>query len=285
MKEPVIPCDKNQGLEEKLEAFKIALRTKSHTLIETDMSSEEFYNSGLLRSAIESLRGSNSAAMSEKREFVSEVLNDLLTKKRIRNWSSSGSKNRFDYSIELLNGKTSVIELKGCLDGNNTNIYERPLNADEFIFWSVCQNPASDPRKNIWSGLHTRLSADLISREIKIDGLIVWDMLCGKFRKCPKLVDPTRAIEVGKFSLPPPCLYVFPASIPSPRKNPKPRSGDINDIGFLGVLAETYKVKSNEVYTVGIEVAYQGNELARVTEVTQNSRSIKRSKPTAIKRK
>ena len=31
----------------------------------------------------------------------------------------------------------SAIELKGCLDGNNTDIFERPTHVQEFVMWSV----------------------------------------------------------------------------------------------------------------------------------------------------
>ncbi|MGH2137807.1 hypothetical protein, partial [Enterococcus faecalis] len=76
-----------------------------------------------------------------------------------------------DYTVALNSGKTAVIELKGCLDGNNTNIFERPPHANEFIIWSVCTNPGADPRRNAWSGIHTRLSAEIISRQQRVDGL------------------------------------------------------------------------------------------------------------------
>ena len=38
--------------------------------------------------------------------------------------------------------------MKGCLDGENTNKFERPTEADEFITWSLCTNSGADPRRN-----------------------------------------------------------------------------------------------------------------------------------------
>ncbi len=32
---------------------------------------------------------------------------------------------------------------------NNTNIFTRPPNADEFVIWSLCQNPGSNMSHNI----------------------------------------------------------------------------------------------------------------------------------------
>ena len=36
------------------------------------------------------------------------------------------------------------------MDENNTNIFERPPHAHEFIIWSVCTNPGADPQHNAW---------------------------------------------------------------------------------------------------------------------------------------
>jgi len=55
-------------------------------------------------------------------------------------------------------------------------------------------------RVNVGSGVHTRLGAEVISRGQRVDGLIVWDMLCGTAaRPCPKLeVDETRGTAIVK---------------------------------------------------------------------------------------
>lgn len=86
---------------------------------------------------------------------VSRVLAFMQDGDFIKDWQSAGSKNRHDYSVTLPDGRVSVIELKGCLDGNNTAIFERPSHAQEFIIWSVCSNGSADPRLNVWSGIHT----------------------------------------------------------------------------------------------------------------------------------
>jgi len=161
----VIPCEQNKQLREKIQEFAETLKTESHTLGDHGLSENDFYNSGLFRGAIERVRGQFSAAMREKREFVSNVLNHMQDQGFIGDWESAGEANRHDYAVQLNSGRTAIIELKGCLDGNNTNIFERPPHANEFIVWSVCTNTGSDPRHNAWSGIHTRLSAEIISRE------------------------------------------------------------------------------------------------------------------------
>ena len=145
-----------------------------------------------------------------------------------------GSTNRHDYTLKLRSGKTAVIELKGCLDGNNTNIFQRPAHAEEFIIWSVCANRGADPRRNVWSGLHTRLSATIIAEEKRVDGLVVWDWVCGTIgRTCPKLTASDRRTTVAQYRLPPPCIYVFPSTIPTPRNNANPRAQPLAAVELL----------------------------------------------------
>jgi hypothetical protein len=60
--------------------------------------------------------------------------------------------------------------------------------------------------------IYSLISLLRLSRAQRVDGLIVWDMVCGTIgRPCPKLAaDPTRFTTVGPFNLPPPCIYLFP---------------------------------------------------------------------------
>jgi len=199
------------------------LKTRAHTLM-PDVPESEFYRSGLLRGAVEYMRGQYSATMGDKRAFAKLVLNSLEDRKFIRGWEPAGGQNRYDYEVELSSGRLAAIELKGCLDGNNTNIFERPAQANEFVIWSVCTNPGADPEKNAWSGIHTRLSAEIIHRRVCVDGLVVWDMLCGtEARPCPKMLDASRKeFDIGQYSVPPPCIYLFPSTVPTVRNNPAP---------------------------------------------------------------
>src|SRR5665213_32434 len=218
----VIPCTQNKQLRVLIEDFSEVLKTEAHNLGTHELSEKDFYNSGLFRGAIERIRGQYSATMSSKREFAKHILNFMQDQKFIAQWDSSGEKNRHDYTVHLPNGRVSVIELKGCMDGNNTTIYERPPHAQEFIVWSLCTNPGANPRLNAWSGIHTRIGADIIGRKQRVDGVIIWDMVCGTIgRPCPKLENaPGRITAVAHYELPPPCIYVLPATIASVRNNP-----------------------------------------------------------------
>ena len=282
----VIPCERNQALRVKIEEFAETLKTEAHTLGDHGLDEQEFYNSGLFRGAIERLRGQFSATMREKRDFVRLALNHMQDNGFIADWESAGEANRHDYSVMLNSGRVAVIELKGCLDGNNTNIFERPPHAEEFIVWSVCTNPGADPRHNVWSGIHTRLSAEIVFREQRVDGVLVWDMVCGTIgRPCPKLVeDGTRATEVGPYILPPPCVYVLPATVPSPRNNPNPKAQALEKVELLQAFHECFGGQPEEVNFVDFAVEHRGADTVRTTTVRRGEQVQKASEATAIRR-
>ena len=282
----VIPCSQNRQLRNRIEEFAETLRTESHTLGNHGLDEQEFYNSGLFRGAIERIRGQFSATMGPKREFVQHVLNHMQDGGFIADWESAGEANRHDYAVRLNSGRMAIIELKGCLDGNNTNIFERPPHAQEFVIWSVCTNPGADPRHNAWSGIHTRLSAEIIFREQRVDGAIIWDMVCGTIgRPCPKLQgQPQRVTEVGPFSLPPACIYVLPATIPSPRNNPRPVAQRLQDVELLQAFHDCFRGEDAEVNYVDFEVQHRGAETLRTTTVRRGGAVVRASEATAIRR-
>ncbi len=283
----VIPCKQNQDLREEIERFAEILRTQAHTLGNHGLSEREFYESGLFRGAIERIGGQFKAKMGPKREFVQHVLNHMQDRNFIDDWEFAGAKNRHDYVVQLKSGKTAVIELKGCLDGNNSTIFERPPNAEEFLVWGVCTNQGSDPRRNAWSGIHTRLGAEIISMEKQVDGLVIWDMVCGTIgRPCPKAdYNNMRMREVGPFFLPPPCIYVFPGTIPSPRNNASPSSQKIEDVELLSAFVSCFGGHDDEISYVEYEVSHHGVDTVRITRILRNGETIRESKPTTIKRK
>jgi len=282
----IIPCEKNEELTKRIESFAETLKVEAHLLGEHGLSEQEFYDSGLFRGAIERIRGQYSATMREKRDFVSRVLNHMQDGGFIKDWSSAGEANRHDYTVTMPTGRVAVIELKGCLDGNNTNIFERPPQAQEFIIWSVCTNPGADPRHNAWSGIHTRLSTEIIFRSQRVDGLIIWDMVCGTLgRPCPKLaLDPSRITTVGPYNLPPPCIYLFPATVPSVRNNPHPPAQSKDDVQILKAFHECFGGHDDELNYVQFEVANQGADVVRTTRIHRGGAEMRASSPTTIRR-
>ena len=287
---PVIPCEANPELKRRIDEFAEVLKTQSHMLGAHGLDEQEFYQSGILRGAVERMRGQYSATMREKREFVRLVLNHLQDTGFIDEYSESDGPVRHDYAVTMQGGRVCAIALKGCLDGNNTNIFERPAFAQEFVLWSICTNPGADPRHNVWSGIHTRLSAEIAERQQQVDGLVVWDWLCGTVgRPCPKLVrgatDAPRLTEIGPYRLTPPCIYLFPDAPPSAPDNPAPPPHQLQAVSFLDALHRCFGGLDDEVNSVQIVMASQGLEVARRTTISRSGEVVHQSAATAIRRR
>jgi hypothetical protein len=282
----IIPCELSFETKKIIDDYTKSLQEKAPFIGDHGLDEDEFWRSGLFRSAIEKIRGVQAATMEGKRAFVKDALDHLKEKEFIKEWRFTGAGERHDYTIQMPDGKTTIIETKGCLDGNNTNIFERPANADNFIIWSLCQNPGADPRKNAWSGIHTRLSAEIIGRRVLVDGLIIWDMICGtKGRPCPKLhPQKDRATKLPNFIVPPPCIYLFPHSVPDPRNNPSPSVWNIKDVSFLNGLAKAFRCKKDEINRIMIETRMNGNDVERRTRFMHDESIFLESQWSAIKR-
>ena len=282
----VIPCQQNRDLRKLITEYAEVLKTEAHRLGNHGLDELEFYNSGLFRGAIERVRGQFSATMRDKREFGRHILNYMQDQGFIQDWESAGEANRHDYMVRLRTGRVAVIELKGCLDGNNTNIFERPAHAQEFVIWSICTNPGADPRLNAWSGIHTRLSAEIIARQQRVDGVIIWDMVCGTVgRPCPKLDQaPERITTVAQYTMPPACIYVMPATIASPRNNPRPVAQSLDDVHLLKAVHECFRGRDEEVNYVDFEVEHRGAETVRKTRIRRAGEVVRESRLTAIQR-
>lgn len=282
----VIPCEQDKRLRTQIERFAEVLKNEAHKLGEHGLDEKEFYNSGLFRGAVERVRGQFSATMRSKREFVQHVLNHMEDGGFIAGWEQTDDANRNDYAVRLNNGKLAVIDLKGCLDGNNTNIFERPSTADEFVIWSICTNLGADPRRNAWSGIHTRLSAEMISRNQRVDGLIVWDMMCGTIgRPCPKIdsSQDARLTEIGPFRTPPACVYLFPSAIPS-ESTSMATAQALDEVGLIAAFHACFQGKMEEVSYVDFELLAAADEQVRKTTVRRGGTVQKESEMTAIRR-
>ncbi|WP_191576868.1 hypothetical protein [Achromobacter insolitus] len=282
----IIPCEQNEGLRLQIEQFAEVLKTEAHKLGDHGLDEKDFYNSGLFRGAVERVRGQFSATMRSKREFVQHVLNYMEDGGFIAGWELTDDANRNDYAVRLNSGRLAVIDLKGCLDGNNTNIFERPVNADEFVIWSICTNLGADPRKNAWSGIHTRLSAEMISRNQRVDGLIVWDMMCGTIgRPCPKIdgnKNSSRLTEIGPFRTPPACVYLFPSTTPN-ESVPKATAQALEAVELVAAFHVCFQGKEEEISYVDFDLTTAG-EMVRKTTVRRSGAIQKESEMTAIRR-
>jgi len=282
----VIPCEQNAGLRDQIEKFAEVLKTHAHLLGDHGLDEKEFYNSGLFRGAIERIRGQYSATLRPKREFVQHVLNHMEDAGLIDGWDLSEAAERSDYGVRLPRGRNAVIALTGAMDGNNVTLFERPDTADEFIIWSMMTNAAGDPRRNAWSGIHTRLSAEMIARDQQVDGVIIWDMVCGTVgRRCPKIVrhEARRFTDVGPFRVPPPCIYMFPAIVPGGAVT-KAVAQQIAEVNLLQAFHSCFGGHDDEINYVDFEVQQVGPETWRKTTITRSATIQVESELTPIRR-
>jgi hypothetical protein len=282
----IIPCKQNANLRDQIEKFAEVLKTQSHLLGDHGLDEKEFYNSGLFRGAIERIRGQYSANMRPKREFVQHILNHMEDVGLIEGWDLSEAAERSDYWVRLPHGRNAVIALTGGMDGNNVTLFERPEAANEFIIWSIMTNAAGDPRRNAWSGIHTRLSAEMITRDQQVDGVIVWDMVCGTVgRPCPKITEevPSPLTDIGPFRVPPPCIYMFPAIVPGGAIT-KAEAQRVADVTLLQAFFTCFRGHEDEVNFVDFEVQAVGAETWRKTTVRRSGIVQAESEMTPIRR-
>jgi hypothetical protein len=283
----VIPCEQDSRLRAEIDQFANALKTQAHQLGDHGLDEASFYSSPILRGAIEKLRGEFSATLRGKREFVQHVLNHMQDGGFIADWDRAKGGARNDYYVRLNSGRLAVIDQKGCLDGANTNIFERPPEADEFVTWSLCTNSGADPRRNAWSGIHTRLSAEMISRNQRVDGVVIWDMICGTSgRPCPKLAalaPSIRKTALGPFTTPPPCVYVLPGQIPS-LVQPYVRAQSLDQVELLRAFHRAFGGLDDEVNYVDFELSALGEEVFRRTTIRRAGVVQHASDMTAIRR-
>ena len=285
--QPLIPCVTTDEKRKLVQDYAAALQGQAHLIGAHGLSHQEFDESGLFQAAIESLRGTTSASMADKRAFVRQILNHLQSVGEIDSWKSSEGRDRHDYEVHFADGRTSVIEAKGCLDGNNTNIFTRPRNADEFVIWSLCQNSGADMAKNVWSGIHVRLGPEMIAENKHVDGLVVWDALCGTAKRpCPKLaISPDRRVQVKSGqSVPPPCIYLFPRTVPDYRNNPNPATWALGDIRILSAIGRVFGCVASDISEVRYQAGHTGQDVTMATAVRRQGGLVKISEPKTIRR-
>ena len=280
----VIPCSANEELRTRIELYAEELRVQAHQLGSHGLSEQEFYNSGLFRGAIERIRGQFSATTRDKRDLAARVLNYLEDNGLILGWDEADSRVRYDYDVKLKSNRLCAVAVKGCLDGNNATILGKPENADEMVLWSMCTNQGADPRRNVWSGIHTRISAEYVEHGLELDAVVVWDMMCGTIgRSCPKLIaEPARAIALGSCSLPPPCVYVLPRQ--DQRQTGLLAAQKADSVEFVKALTDAFGGRESEINFVDFEVERDVVGASRRTIVKRNGVICYQSEMTPIDR-
>lgn len=279
-KRDVLPC-RSGFRAENVQAAKDILtgipETSPELLVQADIRPDEW--SPLLRAAIESMRGTTSATGTDKRKFIEAVLQYCQTRRQISSWSFIGSGGRQDYRVVLPNGRRVAIEAKGCPDGNNTTIWDRPSWADEFIVWSLCpESLAHDPGDGAWSGVAIRLIPRVVAEHKVVDAFMFWDARCGTaLRRCPKQFGSYGSLRLLATELegqagredwiPPPCIYLFPRSWPTVPHNLEPQVHTPSSCEFAKALLIAFNVPGDEHNNYVHSVHVRAKGTSRGTEI------------------
>jgi len=111
-------------------------------------------------------------------------------------------------------------------------------------------------------------------------------MVCGTVgRPCPKLASTAnRVTAVAHYMLPPPCIYVLPATIPSPRNNPRPTAQPLNDVVLLKALHDCFGGRDEDINYVDFEVEHRDADVVRLTRIRRGGVVARESELTAIRR-
>lgn len=259
-------------------------QTSPELLEQADLPPEEWPQ--LLRAAVESMRGTSSATGVDKRRFVEAVFQHCQRRKLIESWSFIGAGRRQDYRVALPDGTDVAIEAKGCPDGNNLNIWDRPQWADEVVVWSLCpESLAHNPGHGAWSGVSIRLLPTMAAEHKSVDAFIYWDARCGTpLRRCPKDFGVygslhAQASDLGSQAgkpewVPPPCIYLFPRSAPTVPHNLKPPVHTIGSSKFARMLLEAFNVPAERMsdYVHTAQVEARGTEQGTEIQITTVSR-------------
>jgi hypothetical protein len=281
-KENVLPC-RHGVTDAQIEGLRQLLQTLPAVAPEL-LSKRDLPAAGyddLLRATVERMRGANAATMEDKRQFIKVVLDYGVERGVFVSWRWEGTGNRQDYRVELPDGTVVGIEAKGCPDGNNTTIWDRPGWAQEFIVWCLCpESLAKDPGVGVWSGIAVRLLPKMAAERERgrVDALVFWDGRCGSsLRRCPKGhgVEGHRlraqATDIpgqeGRDWLPPPCIYLFPVAPPHTRNNPRPRSHTVGSCKFADAMLDLFNVPAAERSSYVHVAAVQARGTASGTEI------------------
>ncbi len=153
---------------------------------------------------------------------------------------------------------------------------------------SLRRQRVDDPfRLDFSPSLGLRLGAEIVHRRQRVDGVVIWDMACGTVgRPCPKLAaNANRATRIcANRSVPPPCLYLIPRSIPDARNNPTPACWQINEIHLLHSLWRAFHGDDADIVDVGIEARIEGVDVQRRTRFFRAGEEMTTSKWTTIRR-
>lgn len=183
------------------------LSSDSAFLQSRGLTADEYISA--LPTAIETMRGRGSASNSARRDFLSGLLEMMVTRGLVAEVQKPKYGDNTVYRLVMPDhGDVAVIQ-KGCPDGKHSSeTWEAPDWASETYLWWVCSKLQYNPGEHVAKGV-TRLRRRVVKDGgDKLDGVVFHNDLCGTpERPCPKA---SRSIDLVGTKTPPPCLYLLP---------------------------------------------------------------------------
>jgi hypothetical protein len=196
------------SLVERVAAAIAGVATDKEFLSRSGLTSEEFNRA--LPAAIERIRGSAAASNSDRRHFLSVLLESLAASGLIEGFESPRYGDDTVYRLQVPNLGVVAIIQKGCPDGAHSSTrWEVQDWAKESYLWWLCPSMAHQPGEHIAKGVNRLRGRFFGTQPGELDGVVFHNEMCGgNQRPCPKLVD--YGVRIGDQLVPPPCIYVLP---------------------------------------------------------------------------
>ncbi len=244
-----LPCKHPQNIVEQVPRTIDLLLNMDHLhpeiLLQHAINPEDYRNSLVFRSAVESIRGTFIASSTVGREaFVDAVIADLLKHNRIADYAHTSSTSRHDFTIAVERNPDYFValEVKGG-EGNSVNISERPIWAREFAMWSHLDGAVVNQPAHGAHSIINRLTNELVRRHKLVDVLFFKDVLCGtRARPCPKYWG--KEEQIGLLAAPD--IFLFPQRIPN-IDDPEPPVHTLHTLRLPGLILELFGITPNDL--------------------------------------
>ncbi|MDP2949473.1 MAG: hypothetical protein Q8P22_08035 [Chloroflexota bacterium] len=256
-------------------------------LLAEGLSPPDYHGKLVLRSAVESIRGSYIASSTTGRHsMVGRTLEQMKEAGMIEDFQYEGRTRRHDFTVimEPNRARMAAVEVKGG-EGNSINISQRPMWATEFVVWCHLDGAiVNQPAHGAASIVFGRLASEMVSGRKQVDALIIKDSFCGTpARPCPKFGGRD---DLGFET--PPCIFLFPRRIPA-QDDPEPPVHDNTTLKFPFHMLHLFGVPPAEhdrhIYKVAIRVfADQNGRPRRETSVTRLGQLLGRRVASAVLR-
>ncbi len=183
------------------------LGSQVDVLAQHGLSRDEFV--AALPMAIERIRGSRSASVADRKDFIRKLLQGLVDTGVASRLEVPNYNDNTVYRLTIDGfGDVAIIQ-KGCPDGAHSSVrWSAPDWARETYLWWLCDSMTNQPGVHIAKGVNRLRQRFFGDAPDTLDGVIFHNYVCGSpERRCPKI---EHRAELGGLAVPPPCVYVMP---------------------------------------------------------------------------